>query len=64
MTNTITNLNKVTIKGITYNVLAEVELTGKASEGQCSHMAELQRPNGSKKFTAMRMKYNGLLELI
>jgi hypothetical protein len=57
-------MNQVTIKNIKYNILAEIELDGKSAEGACSHMAMLQRPNGHKQFTAMRMKHNGLLEII
>jgi hypothetical protein len=57
-------MNQVTIKNIKYNILAEIELDGKAKEGACSHMALLKRPNGHKEFIAMRMKHNGLLEII
>jgi hypothetical protein len=46
---------QATINGITYNVLAELELDGKAAEnGFYTSLVMLQRPNGHKKFEAMR----------
>jgi len=44
-----------TINGITYNVLAELELEGiMAEQGFYVSMIILQRPRGHKKFDAMR----------
>ena len=43
-----------TIKGITYNIQAEIKLTGKASEGNFTHLLSLIRPKGNKEFFAMR----------
>jgi len=57
-------MTQVTIEGITYNIIAEIKLEGKASEFYASHMAELVRPKGSKRFTALRMKHNNQLELV
>lgn len=44
-----------TINGITYNVEAELELTGKAAEqGFYTSMIILKRPKGNKEFWATR----------
>lgn len=43
-----------TINGVTYNVKAEVKLTGKAAEGNYKTILLLVRPNGNKEFMAMR----------
>ena len=52
-----------TINGITYNVLAELELTGKmAEQGRYTSMITLQRPKGHKTFNAMR-DINGVVTL-
>lgn len=52
-----------TIKGITYNIKAEVEITGKmAEQGVYKSSLILVRPNGSKEFWAMRDK-NGVVVL-
>lgn len=49
--------------GITYNILAEEVLTGKASEqGFYKTLMMLQRPKGSKTFYAMR-DVNGIVSL-
>ena len=46
---------QVTIKGITYNIVAEVEMTGKmAEQGFYKSNIILVRPNGTKEFWAMR----------
>lgn len=46
---------QTTINGITYNVTAELELDGLAAEnGFYTSLVMLQRPNGHKKFEAMR----------
>lgn len=53
-----------TINGITYNVLAEIELDGLMAEMQNHYvsMLTLQRPKGAKRFDAMRDK-NGNVSL-
>ena len=44
-----------TIKGITYNILAETKLTGENSQnGWYTSMVMLKRPNGHKEFWGMR----------
>jgi len=52
-----------TINGITYNVLAELELTGKmAEQGFYVSTVMLKRPKGHKTFIAMR-DINGVVTL-
>ena len=52
-----------TINGITYNVLAELELTGRmAEQGFYVSTIILQRPKGHKKFESTR-DINGVVTL-
>ena len=54
---------QTTIKGITYNIESEVEMTGKMSEqGFYKTMLILVRPNGHKEFWGMR-DINGTITL-
>jgi hypothetical protein len=49
------NNSQVTIKGITYNIQAEIKLTGNASRnGFYTSLISLARPKGHKEFLAMR----------
>lgn len=54
-----------TINGITYKVLAEINITGKAAEIQdyYTSMLLLRRPKGHKEFQALR-NFEGEIELI
>lgn len=52
-----------TISNITYQILAEEILTGKASESNYTHNLLLKRPKGTKTFWALRNK-NGNIEIV
>lgn len=47
-------MTTLTIKGTTYKVKAEVELTGASAQGNYKSTLILVRPSGTKEFWAMR----------
>lgn len=47
-------MTQTTIKGITYNIKAEVELTGASGKSNYKSILILIRPKGVKEFMAMR----------
>lgn len=56
-------MNTATIKGITYNIIAELEMSGKmAEQGFYKSNLILRRPNGHKEFWAMR-DINGVVTI-
>ena len=57
--------NSTVVNGITYTILAEEKLVGKAAEIQSNytHMLMLRRPKGIKEFWAMRTA-TGEVELV
>ncbi len=56
-------MNTTTIKGVTYNIIAELEMSGKmAEQGFYKSNLILKRPKGHKEFWAMR-DINGAVTL-